>query len=140
MGRVLGVDLGSVRVGLARSDETGTVAEPLATLPAEPAATLPDRLADAAREAGAGEIVVGLPKRLDGGEGPEAKAARRLAAELRGRSGLPVALIDERLSTAAAERALIAQGARRSRRRAVVDQVAATLILQSYLAGRDARR
>lgn len=134
--RVLAVDLGSRRVGLARSDETATIAEPLATLPAEPAETLVERLAAAAEAAGASEIVVGLPRRLDGSLGPEAKAAQAIAAELRTKTGLRVALADERLSTAAAERSLLSAGARRERRKQVIDQVAAALILQSYLAGR----
>lgn len=133
------MDLGTVRVGLARSDETGTIAEPLGTLPAEPLETLPDRLAATASDQGVGEVAVGLPRRLDGAEGPEAKAARRLAADLRRLTGLPVALVDERMTSAAAERSLISAGARRSKRRQVVDQVAATLILQSYLERRHAR-
>lgn len=134
--RVLAVDLGTRRVGLARSDESATIAEPLGVLPAEPAATLVERLAAAAQEVGAAEIVVGLPRRLDGSLGPEAQSARQLAGELRRRTGLPVALADERLTSVAAERALIETGARRGRRRQVVDQVAATLILQGYLARR----
>ncbi len=134
--RVLAVDLGTRRVGLARSDETATIAEPVGTLPAEPEETLVERLAAAAREHCAGEIVVGLPRRLDGSLGPEAKAARDLADRLRQATGLRVALADERLTTVAAERSLLAAGARRGRRREVRDQVAAALILQSYLAGR----
>jgi putative Holliday junction resolvase len=134
--RVIAVDLGSRRVGLARSDETGTIAEPLGVLAAEPAESLVARLAAAAAEAGAAEIVIGLPRRLDGSLGPEAKAARDLAEQLRQVSRLPVSLVDERLSTVQAERALIASGARRAKRKQVRDEVAATLILQSFLAGR----
>lgn len=137
---MLAVDLGSKRVGLARSDESATIAEPHGVIAAEPAETLPARLAAAAHEAGAEEIVVGLPRRLDGSSGPEAVAARRLADALRTASGLRVELLDERLSTVQAERALLAADARRSRRRQVVDSVAAALILQSYLERRRARR
>jgi putative holliday junction resolvase len=130
---VLAVDPGSKRVGTALSDPTGTVAQPFRTLPAEPASTLPARIAELAREVEAGEIVVGLPLRLDGREGPEARAAREMSARLREATGLRVRLVDERLSSAAAERALVAGGARRSRRREVADQVAAAIFLQTYL-------
>ena len=77
--RVMAVDPGSKRVGLAMSDPTGTIAQALATIPAEPAATLPARLTEVARAHEAQRIVVGLPLRLDGTHGPEAAAARRLA-------------------------------------------------------------
>jgi putative Holliday junction resolvase len=86
-----------------------------------------------ARDQEATSLVVGLPLRMDGSAGPEAKAARALAAELRRASGLPVTLVDERLTSAAAERALLAGGASRARRRRLSDQVAAALILQSHL-------
>jgi putative Holliday junction resolvase len=139
LGRVLAVDPGSRRVGVAVSDPTGTIAQPLAVVPAEPAETLAERLAALAREQQAERLVVGLPRRLDGGQGPEAKAARALAQDLRAASGLAVTLVDERLTSVAAERALLAGGASRARRRELSDQVAATLILQSYLDAR-ARR
>jgi putative pre-16S rRNA nuclease len=131
--RVLAVDPGSKRVGLAVSDPTGTVAQALATVAAEPRETLVSRLAGIAREQAAGAIVVGLPRRMDGSEGPEAKAARVLASELRSASRLPVELVDERLTTAAAEKSLIDGGVRRKARRASIDRVAATLLLQSHL-------
>jgi len=135
MGRIMAVDPGSRRVGVAVSDPTGTIATPLAVVPAEPAETLVDRLLAMATEQEATRLVVGLPRRLDGGMGPEAKAARALAGELRRAGGLPVTLVDERLTSVAAERALLAGGASRARRRELSDQVAATLILQSYLDG-----
>lgn len=130
---MLAVDPGSKRVGLAVSDPTETIAQPLTTVPAEPADTLADRLAEVARNQEAGRIVVGLPRRLDGSLGPEAKSARRLAAALRAASRLPVVLVDERLTTAAAERSLLAGGMRRDKRRANIDRVAAALLLQSHL-------
>ncbi len=135
--RTLAVDPGSKRVGLALSDPTGTIAQALPTVPAEPEATLPSRLALIASAHDAESIVVGLPLRLDGTHGPEAAAARRLAHAIRQASGLPVALVDERLTTAAAERSLIAGGVRRAKRRLSIDGVAATLLLQGHLdAGR----
>ena len=131
--RTLAVDPGSKRVGLAVSDPSGTIASALSTEPAEPAATLASRLAEIAKAQEAGRIVVGLPLRLDGRHGPEAKAAQELADRLRKASGLPVELVDERLTTAEAERSLIAGGMRREKRRATVDRVAATLLLQGHL-------
>jgi putative Holliday junction resolvase len=131
--RVLAVDPGSKRVGLAVSDPTGTIAQALATVPAEPKDTLVSRLAKIAGEQDVSSIVVGLPRRLDGSDGPEAKAARELARKLRDVSRLPIELVDERLTTAAAERSLIEGGVRRKSRRASIDRVAATLLLQSHL-------
>jgi putative Holliday junction resolvase len=77
--------------------------------------------------------VVGLPLRLDGTHGPEAKAASALATELRRASRLPVEMVDERMTTVAAERALIEGGVKRERRRREVDKVAATMLLQGHL-------
>jgi putative holliday junction resolvase len=131
--RVLAVDPGSKRVGIAVSDPTGTIAQALPTVAAEPHDTLPLRLAAIAKEKEAGRIVVGLPRRMDGTYGPEAKAARVLAASLRDASGLPVELVDERLTTAAAERAMISGGVKRAKRRQTIDGVAATLLLQLHL-------
>ena len=136
--RILAIDPGSKRVGVALSDPTATIAQALTTLPAEPAATLPSRIAKVARDSEAARIVVGLPKRLDGSRGPEAKAAQQLADAVRKESGLPVELVDERLTTVAAERSLIAGGVRRDKRRLSVDRVAATLMLQAHLDRRHA--
>jgi len=131
--RILAIDPGSKRVGVALSDPSATVAQALTTMPAEPAATLPSRIARMARENDAARIVVGLPKRLDGSRGPEAKAAQQLADAIRTESGLPVELVDERLTSVAAERSLIEGGMRRDKRRLSVDRVAATLMLQAHL-------
>jgi putative Holliday junction resolvase len=90
-------------------------------------------LAQIAKAQEASRIVVGLPLRLDGRHGPEAKAAQELAGRLRKASGLPVELVDERLTTAAAEKSLIAGGVRREKRRMSIDGVAATLLLQGHL-------
>ncbi len=130
---MLAVDPGARRVGIAVSDPGGLIAQPLAWVPAEPLESLPARLVALAREREAGELVVGLPRRLDGSSGTEARAARELAAELRQLSGLPVTLVDERLTSVAAERSLLAAGVKRARRRALSDQVAAALILQAHL-------
>jgi putative pre-16S rRNA nuclease len=129
----MAVDPGSKRVGLALSDPSATIAQALATIEAEPAGTLAARLAAMAQIHGAERIVVGLPRRLDGTRGPEAVAAQALADGLRKASGLPVEMVDERLTTVAAERALIADGVRREKRRLTVDRVAAALMLQAHL-------
>jgi putative Holliday junction resolvase len=136
--RILAVDPGSKRVGLALSDPTATIAQALTTLAAEPAETLAARIVEVAKANEAARIVVGLPKRLDGSRGPEAKSAQALADAIRKESGLPVELVDERLTTVAAERSLIAGGMRRDKRRLSVDRVAATLMLQAHLDRRNA--
>jgi putative holliday junction resolvase len=131
--RVLAVDPGTKRVGVALSDPTGTIAQPLTTVAAEPRETLAGRLAELAREREAERIIVGLPRRMDGSRGPEAKAAGQLADEIRRAARMPVELVDERLTTAAAEKSLLAHGMRRAKRRANIDPVAAALLLQSHL-------
>jgi putative pre-16S rRNA nuclease len=136
MARVMAVDPGEKRVGVAVSDPSGTIAQPLRWIPAQPTSTLAERLAQLAEELQAKELVVGLPARLDGSEGPAAREARQLANRLRQVSGMPVVLVDERLTSVAADRALIAAGERRARRRQLSDQVAAALLLQGHLDSR----
>jgi putative pre-16S rRNA nuclease len=137
--RILAVDPGSKRVGVALSDPSATIAQALVTIRAEPSGTLASRLAEIARTHEAGLIVVGLPRRLDGSRGPEAAAAETLAASIRRASGLPVELVDERFSSVAAERSLVEGGVRRAKRRATVDRVAAALMLQAHLDRRKSR-
>lgn len=131
--RILAVDPGSKQVGLALSDPTGTIATALSTLPATPGDTLVSRIAATAARHSAERIIIGLPLRLDGSRGPEAASAQRLAAGVRKASGLPVELVDERLTTAAAERSLREGGLRRDKRRASIDRVAAVILLQGHL-------
>jgi putative Holliday junction resolvase len=131
--RTIAIDPGTKRVGVAVSDPTGTIAQALTTLQAEPRDTLVARLAQIATDQEATRIVVGLPRRLDGSYGPEAKSARELADGLRKASSLPVEMVDERMTTVAAERSLVAGGMRRAKRRLTVDRVAATILLQSHL-------
>ncbi|HEV7826210.1 MAG TPA: Holliday junction resolvase RuvX [Mycobacteriales bacterium] len=135
----IGVDVGSVRVGVAVSDPSGLLATPLVTLPRDSARdTDIDRLVELVAEYGAVEIVVGLPRSLSGREGPAAQTARRYAATLANRAEpVPVRFADERLTTVSATRTLAGQGVRGRRQRAVIDQAAAVLILQSWL---DSRR
>jgi putative holliday junction resolvase len=133
-GRVLALDVGARRLGVAVSDPTGTVASPLATLPRRTPDEDASALAALAAQHDAGTMVVGLPLTLDGREGPAAKSVRRYLAELATRlPRLDFRLADERLSTVAAERTLVGGGVRRRARRAVVDQVAASVFLQTWL-------
>ncbi len=134
--RVLGIDVGSVRIGLAVSDETRTVATPVATVPNKPG-SLWTRLEREMEDRHVDRVVIGLPRKLDGTEGEAAAGARRFAAELERRTTAAVELWDERFTTTIAERSLIESGVRRKRRREVVDSVAAAVLLQSWL---DARR
>jgi len=128
----IGVDVGDVRIGVARSDPSGLIATPVETV-ARGKGDL-DRLRAIAAEEEALEVVVGLPRSLNGGEGPAAAKARAFAADLALALGdLPVRLCDERLSTVTAESVLRAQGRKGAKRRAVVDQAAAVVILQNAL-------
>jgi putative Holliday junction resolvase len=130
--RVLGVDPGSVRIGLALSDEDGERAHPLRTLARSDDASAAREILAEVKKAEAATVVVGLPLDLKGVEGAAARKARALATLLE-KGGAKVVLWDERLTTAAAERTLKEQGLDAVERRKVVDQVAATMLLQSYL-------
>jgi putative Holliday junction resolvase len=131
--RVLGVDLGERRIGIAASDLLGLTAQPVGVLEAKSEAEDIARVRERAEERKAEKIVIGLPLNMDGSEGPGVRKARRFAAALEREGGLEVELWDERLTTVQAERMLIATDQRRARRRQVRDQVAAVLILQGYL-------
>ena len=127
----LGVDVGTVRVGVARSDPRGVLASPVVTLPRDSGV---QDLARLVREHDAVGVVVGLPVTLRGREGASAALARDYAEQLaQVISPIPVELVDERLTTVAAERRLAARGVRGRARRAVVDQAAAVEILQHWL-------
>ena len=128
----LGVDLGDVRIGVASSDPAGLIATPVETLP-RGAGDL-QRLAALVAEHDAVEVVLGLPRSLSGGEGPAAAKVREFARSLaEAVRPVPVRLCDERLSTVTAEAVLRGQGRKGRKRRAVVDQAAAVVILQSAL-------
>lgn len=133
----LGVDVGTVRVGVAVSDPDGVLATPLATLARDVAGgTDLTELARLAAEREAVEVVVGLPRSLSGGLGPAARAAREYAGLLADRvHPIPVRMSDERLTTVAAERRLGEAGIRGRKGRSVVDRSAAVLILQGWLDG-----
>jgi putative holliday junction resolvase len=142
-GRLLAIDLGEVRVGLALSDPGQVVASPAETLqvPRDADGPAVDALVNAAARHDAAALVVGLPRRLDGGEDDPARRARWFADRLRARTGLPVALRDERFTTVEAERVLLEADVSRAGRKSSIDQVAASVLLQGVLeAQRLARR
>lgn len=133
MPKFLAIDWGWARFGLAVSDDLGLTAHGLGAFPRTSETQMLDAIGTHVRALGVDAIVVGLPRNLDGTDGPSAEAARALARALEDRFGLRVHLWDERLTTLAAERMLTGAGVRRRARRGLVDQVAATLILQGFL-------
>ena len=137
MDRVLGIDLGSRRIGVAVSDGLGLTAQPRATLARHGGMRDMQSIAGAVKEAGAKHIVLGLPLDPEGQEGPAARRARDFAAKLRAALHLPVDLVDESFSTVEAEAILLEADVSRARRKQVVDKLAAAVILQRWL---DARR
>ena len=135
--RSLGLDLGDKRIGVALSDETATLASGLPTLARVGPRKDVKAVAELVRAHDAGEVVVGLPRRLDGTVGPQAEKALAFMKDLRGALRVPVLACDERLTTVAAEEILIERGVSRRDRKGMVDTVAAVIILQDYL---DARK
>jgi putative Holliday junction resolvase len=136
--RVLALDLGEVNIGLALSDPLRITAQPLETLRRVGPKKDMHRLAQLIEEREVGTIVVGLPLLLSGEDGDAARGAREFAEKLTRRfPKLVIDLWDERLTTVEAERTLIAADVRRSKRKKVIDTVAAVLILQGYLEATD---
>jgi len=131
--RLLGLDLGSERIGVAVSDELGWTAQGLCVLRRQGGKRDLDKIARLVEEQKAEAVVLGLPLNMDGTEGPQAQRTRRFAAALEAHLGLEVRLWDERLTTWEAEGILKEAGVRGPRRRQVVDKLAATLILKSYM-------
>ncbi len=131
--KIMAVDLGRVRTGLAISDQTEFLASPIGTVTERDRDRLLQYVVDTAREHGAEKIVVGLPKNMDGSQGESAQNATAFAERLREELGLPVVLWDERLTTASAIGFLNETNVRGKKRKAVVDTVSAVIILQGYL-------
>jgi putative holliday junction resolvase len=131
--RILGLDVGSKRIGLALSDELGFTAQGLESMVSRGVEADMEYLANLVDKHGVEEIVVGMPYNMDGSEGPQVLRVREIAGWLAERVGIPLHEWDERLSTVAAERALLEADMSRAKRRKVVDKVAAVIILQGYL-------
>ena len=132
-GRILAVDPGEQRIGVAISDPSATIANPLTVIKHSARAVDAAQIARLAEEQGAVMIIVGCPYDIDGEIGPQARKSQRLAEAIRLQTGLPVELWDEAGSTQAAREARIALGASRARRAGHLDDLAATYILQTYL-------
>ena len=133
---ILGIDPGRARTGVAVCDPREIMASPVTVIHERSREALCEKIASVAAERMAELIVVGLPKNMDGTEGPAAAASRELAAMLEQRCALPVELWDERGTTITAQNLLNESDTRGSRRKAVIDSVAAVIILEEYLAKR----
>ncbi|HEX3719322.1 MAG TPA: Holliday junction resolvase RuvX [Verrucomicrobiae bacterium] len=127
------MDHGTKRIGLALSDETATIAQPFDYLPAEPETALLSRIAEIVTSRNVQEVLVGLPRNMNGTYGPAAEKAREFVAALEKVLTVPIKTWDERLTSVQANRFLIESGVRREKRKQKVDQTAAAILLQSYL-------
>jgi putative Holliday junction resolvase len=133
--RILALDHGTVRVGVAVSDELKMFANPLEFIPAEPFADFLKRLQEILATKEIERIIIGMPRNMDGSYGPAALKVREFIAALQVTITTPIQTLDERLTTVQAHKILIAGNVRRQDRKAKVDQTAAAILLQSYLDG-----
>ena len=133
MTRVVGIDLGSRRIGVAVSDGLGITAQPRCTISRHGGVRDLDAIAAVVRDAAADRVVLGLPLDGDGAEGDAARRARAFGAKLGQHLQLPIELIDESFSTVEAETILLEADVSRARRRQVIDKLAAAVILQRWL-------
>ena len=138
--KIMAVDLGQVRTGLAVSDPTEQLASPVGTITEKNTDKLLEKMAAAARKQGVQQLVVGHPRNMDGSRGESARRAETFAASLEKAAALPVVLWDERMTTVSAIGYLNQTDTRGKKRKAVVDTVAATIILQDYLDSRRMRQ
>ncbi|MFN5962980.1 MAG: Holliday junction resolvase RuvX [Verrucomicrobiota bacterium] len=137
--RVVAVDYGEARMGLAGTDALGLLAHPIQTIPARPWLVAAEKIAEVVAARGAGTVVMGLPVRMDGTEGTVAAKVRRFAAELAQQlpAGVGIVFQDEYGSTMAAAEQLRVSGRRSRSHRPVIDQAAAVVILEEWMAARD---
>ena len=133
--RILALDHGTKRIGVAVSDETKTIAQPLEYIPAEPFADFLARLKPLLVEKEIDLVLVGLPRNMDGSYGPAAQKVETFVAVLKDAITVPIKTWDERLTSAQANKILIQGNVRRDRRKEKVDKMAAAILLQSYLDG-----
>ena len=132
--RILAIDLGEKRIGLAISDALGITAQGLPTIQVKNEHEICPKIMEIIKEKNVDQIVFGLPKNMNGTLGPQAKKVEKYAQKLRQLSNLPVDFEDERLSTVRAEQVLLEADTSRAKRKKVIDKLAAVIILQSYLA------
>jgi putative Holliday junction resolvase len=133
--RILALDHGTKRIGVAVSDETKTIAQPLEYIPAEPFADFLKRLKELLIQKEIDLVLIGLPRNMDGSYGPAAQKVETFVAVLRTAITIPVKTWDERLTSTMANRILIQGNVRRDKRKEKVDKMAAAILLQSYLDG-----
>lgn len=131
--RILALDHGTVRIGVAVSDSMKMIAQPLEFIPADPFSKFLERLKILIREKEVELIVIGLPRNMNGSYGPAALKVQDFAAAVKEAIAVPIKLWDERLTSVQANRFLSDAGVKKSKQRAKVDQTAAALILQNYL-------
>jgi putative Holliday junction resolvase len=131
--KIIGLDYGEARIGVAVSDMLETIANPLDTVSEKDREKQLEKVLDIIKREGVEKIVVGLPRRMDGSMGHRAEYTKSFAEELSERSSLPYVMWDERLSSAEAHRMLEAGGVSGKKRKTKVDKIAAVLILQTYL-------
>ena len=131
--RILGVDLGEKRVGLALSDSLGITAQGVETIHVKGEHEICSKIMKVIKEKAVDKIVFGLPKNMNGTLGPQAEKVQKIAQKLKKLSNLPIDYEDERLSTMSAEKVLLEADTSRAKRKKVIDRLAAVIILQSYL-------
>lgn len=131
--RLMALDYGDVRIGVAVSDLTKTIASGLETYKCRNLELDLNHFAELAKQQDVEKFIVGLPLNMDGSEGPRAEKTRTFGDKLSALTGLPVEYVDERLTSVEAEEILISAGMKREKRKEVIDKLAATLILKSYL-------
>ena len=138
--RILGIDLGSVRIGLAISDPLGFTAQGLETLRVKNKKETLHALAEVCTRYGVKEAVIGLPVNMDGTRGPKAEEVLKLVPELEKALAIPIRTLDERLTSRQADRLMVQEGLSRQKQKMNSDRMAATLILQNYLESKRSQR
>src|SRR5205814_1325481 len=131
--RILAIDHGTKRMGIALSDELGMIAQPLKFIEAEPFAKFLDRVKEILREKEVELILIGMPRNMDGSYGPAALKVQEFVAVLKDAVAVPIQTVDERLSSVQAQKFLRDAGKKSKQQRGQVDQTAAAILLQSYL-------
>lgn len=137
--RILALDHGTKRIGVAVSDELQMIAQPLEYIPAEPFADFLKRLKEILQEKEVEIILVGLPRNMDGSHGPATLKVEAFVAALRNAITIPIQMQDERLTSVQANRVLLQANVRRDKRKEKVDKMAAAILLQSFLDGRSGK-
>lgn len=131
--RILALDHGTKRIGVAISDELNLIAQPLEFIPAEPVETVLGRLKKIIQEKQVELVLVGMPRNMDGSYGKATQRVEAFVAMLRQSLTVPIKTLDERFTTAQAQRILIQAGVKRAKRKLATDKMAAALLLQNYL-------